>query len=57
LKTSAYDVHFEDLQKYFFKITNFFYRKKPTKRKNTVEVSEITGRKKASDQNIRIEQP
>jgi hypothetical protein len=57
LKPSASDVHFEDLQKYFFTITNFFYGKNPTKRKITIEVSEITRRKKASDQNIRIKQP
>jgi hypothetical protein len=31
--------------------------KKPAKRKITIEVSEITRRKKASDQNIRIKQP
>ena len=43
--------------KVFFTITNFFYGKNPAKRKITIEVSEITRRKKASDQNIRIKQP
>jgi hypothetical protein len=31
--------------------------KNPAKRKIAIEISEITRRKKASDQNIRIKQP
>ena len=43
--------------KVFFHNYEFLLWKKPAKRKITIEVSEITRRKKASDQNIRIKQP
>ena len=43
------------IKKIFSKITNFF--KEKNRQEITVEVSEIIARKKASDQNIQIEQP